>query len=366
MPGEMKTLFLDHSATSIKMAAELLKNGEVVALPTETVYGLAGNAFATGSVAKIFAAKERPSYDPLIVHLSDQLLLPPPGSSILETLVAQKIIHPEVLHWPSRALLENAMKKYWPGPLTFILPRGSRIPDAVTSGQNTVGIRMPAHPVFQGVLKECGLPLAAPSANRFGRISPTAASHVSQELDGRIAAIVDGGACTVGVESTIVRVENPLQVTLLRPGKIGAQDLAAHFGVPVGSQATLGEKNNIAQLAPGMLEEHYAPQKPLFLFPHSFTEKEKMQNFLVQNHISGKIGYLAMSKAPALPAEVLSAEGDIFTMAQNLFAALRRLDANPAITLIVADLPPQIQNGIGFAIADRLVRASRNKPSLHS
>jgi L-threonylcarbamoyladenylate synthase len=375
-----KTLYLDGSPASVTQAANLLRQGEVVGLPSETVYGLAGNAFSAAAVIKIFAAKDRPSFDPLIVHLSQTLLSLPPETR-LEQLVEQKIIHAEVLTWPARKLIESAFQKFWPGPLTFILPKGSKIPDEVTSGQTTVALRMPQHPLFQAILSECAFPLAAPSANRFGRISPTEANHVAQELDGRIAAVIDGGPCSVGVESSIVRIENPLQVTLLRPGKISATDLESHFGVPVRLQPSLGEKNTLAQLAPGMLDEHYAPRKPLLLFPHPFAERASLKVFL-KNSIPGpttaKIGYLGMSEIPIAPGEILSPRGELLEMAKNLFGSLRRLDSDPTIELIIADLPIEATSensgdhpltggvnagsGIAAAIADRLNRASKNKP----
>jgi L-threonylcarbamoyladenylate synthase len=207
---------------SIQKVAALLKQGEVVALPTETVYGLAGNATSPSAVLKIFQAKERPSFDPLIVHVSDSLLK---TLSPLKTLIDQKLVAPTVAHWVCAPDIDRTIKKFWPGPLTLILPKGSAIPNEVTSGEPTVGLRCPAHPLFQAVLSNLDFPLAAPSANRFGRISPTQASHVVEELDQKIAGILDGGTSSVGVESTIIRIEDPLKITLLRPGKIGVREL---------------------------------------------------------------------------------------------------------------------------------------------
>ena len=188
------------TASECALAVDCLRSGDIVGMPTETVYGLAGNAFDANAVAKIFAAKERPSFDPLIVHVAKDL------SSVAKLGLA-KIIHPQSMT-PSMIRITDALiQKFWPGPLTIILPKHSKIPDLVTSGLDRVGVRMPAHELAQQLLKATGLPLAAPSANRFGRISPTTAQHVAEELGTKIKYIVDGGSCTVGIESTVVTVD---------------------------------------------------------------------------------------------------------------------------------------------------------------
>ncbi len=339
-------------------AAELLANHEVVALPSETVYGLAGNAFSADAVAKIFKAKDRPTFDPLIVHVAD---------SKLEVLVAKKIISEQVLSWPSASLINQALKKFWPGPLTLVLPRGSAIPDAVTSGQNTVGVRMPAHALFLELLGKLSFPLAAPSANRFGRISPTQAAHVVAELDGRIAAVLDGGPCSVGVESTIIQINDPLEIKLLRPGKIGIEELENHFRVKISVHAGLGETQQKI-LAPGLLESHYSPRKPLILIPHSFKERNAVLNFLKSYPLDEKYGVMGMSETPSnLPfqkievREVLSEKNSLAEMANRLFATLRDLDENPEVETILVDLPVG-DSPLVSALRDRLRRASRNKP----
>ena len=360
----MNTELLSHDTSSIQSAARFLTKDEVVALPTETVYGLAGNAFSKTAVEKIFTAKERPSFDPLIVHVGLKMLQS--GASYLESLIAAEIISSEVLSWPSKDQIESALKTFWPGPLSLVLPRGKKIPDAVTSGQPTVAVRCPSHPVFQAILNELTFPLAAPSANRFGRISPTDARHAWNELNGRIAAIVDGGPCTVGVESSIIRVENPLKVTLLRPGQVSGEELNRHFGIPVGVAQTIGQKNQ-AQLAPGMLDQHYAPRKPLILIPHSFEQIDETLKLLKEKNITGKIAFLGCKNVPnTLQGKhlVLSSSNSLEEMAKHLFAFLRTLDEDSSVDYIVADIPDGKEEGLKAAIVDRLNRASQNKPFL--
>ncbi len=377
----MNTILLSSNPDQLKKAAELLNQDEVVALPTETVYGLAGNAFSVTAVNKIFAAKERPTFDPLIVHVSSALLHH--FKSPVHALIEQEILSSEILTWSCLEKINQAMRKFWPGPLTFVLPRGPKIPDLVTSSQNTVGVRMPAHLVFQSILHETTFPLAAPSANLFGRISPTTAAHVNEELNGKISAIVDGGACRVGVESTIIKVTEiekapatknvGFQVQLLRPGKVSSTELSSLFGVPVTLQKSLGEQNQ-AQLAPGMLDQHYAPRKPFLLVPHSFNDEAATLDFLKTHAVelgnASKTAIISMRKLPAylgnqaqLKTLVLSPNNQPEEMAQNLFAALRKFDEDSSVERIIADLPEEHSQGITAAIADRLRRASSNKPS---
>ena len=364
----MKTELLKYDTASVKKAAHYLKADEVVALPTETVYGLAGNAFSRDAVHKIFLAKERPSFDPLIVHVGIKCLKA--STNFLQSLVDSKIISETVLTWESKNLIETVLRQFWPGPLSCVLPRGKLIPDAVTAGQESVAIRCPAHPVFQEVLNELPFPLAAPSANRFGRISPTEASHVRNELDGKIAAILDGGACAIGVESTIIQIENPLKITLLRPGQISVLELSKQFGVDVLRSETLGQKNH-ALLAPGMLEQHYAPRKPLLLIPHPFFDIEETIRFLRSQNFHGKIAFLGCAGVPdefkpawTVKTMVLSHQNSLDEMAHHLFSSLRMLDEDPDVDFILADVPEQTDEGLRAAIVDRLNRASQNKPFL--
>ena len=236
----MKTEILGSERADIERAAELLRSGGTVALPTETVYGLAADATLSSTILRIFAAKERPSFDPLIVHLRASHLSAPPG--LIDSLVSAGILHPACASPPFAGAIQALAGRFWPGPLTLILPKGPSIPDEATSGQSTVGIRMPAHPVFQAVLEELSFPLAAPSANRFGRISPTTSDHVRSELEGRIDAILDGGACAVGVESTILSLIQPGHPAILRPGKISASEIEAVLQVKPESKAGLLEQ----------------------------------------------------------------------------------------------------------------------------
>jgi L-threonylcarbamoyladenylate synthase len=363
----LKTEVLPFDKPSIIRIAKFLTLDEVVALPTETVYGLAGNAFRDQAVQKIFLAKERPAFDPLIVHISERYLTHPKG--LIPALVQDGILAPEILASPELKRIHAAMKKYWPGPLTFILPRGEKIPDSVTASQPTVGIRCPSHPAFQAVLNNVSFPLAAPSANRFGKISPTETKHVMSELSGRIPAILEGGICEVGVESTILKIDFPFQVILLRPGKISLEELSETFQMPITQGQTMGEAHPQA-ISPGSLDEHYAPNKSLFLFPGTFSDQKKLELFFQTNPMPKNLGWLSMQKLPnpfsfSTPQlRVLSQTNDIAEMAHSLFKSLRELDSEPEIQAILCDLPNEYSTGLGAAIADRLRRASRNKPQI--
>src|SRR3954469_25941231 len=228
-------------AKAVAKAAELLRRGDIVGLPTETVYGLAADALNGAAVTKIFEAKERPRFDPLIVHLPDR--------DWLERIAA---IDPVSLD-----LTERLVAQFWPGPFTIILPRRDIVPEIVTAGLDSVAVRISAHPVFSEIVRGVGSPLAAPSANRFGRISPTTAEHVLDELDGRIPLVVDGGPTAHGLESTIVALRNE-RIEILRRGPITAEQLAP-FGDVIVAEATAHPE------APGQLPSHYAPRTPLLL-----------------------------------------------------------------------------------------------------
>ncbi|MBS1960026.1 MAG: L-threonylcarbamoyladenylate synthase [Bdellovibrionales bacterium] len=361
-----------HLATSdaIQEAAQLLKAGEVVGLPTETVYGLAANAHNANAVKEIFNVKQRPAFDPLIVHVSDQHLQSPAGP--LASLSLEGTIAPQVATWKNRAKIELLIARYWPGPLTLVLPKGLSIPDVVTSGQPTVGIRCPAHLAFQQVLAATKFPLAAPSANLFGRISPTRAQHVYRELGGQIQLIIDGGPCTVGVESTIIQIiDEPFTVKILRPGKIAADEIERLIGTPVTPTPGIAQTQIQKQgaVAPGMLDEHYAPTKPLILTLRPFSQMVPSM-VAVPNELKGKkVGIL--STGPLLdsfwntfnPVKVieLSHQAVPQEIAQRLFLSLRELDEDQTVDWILADVP-EPTSGLGLAIRDRLNRASRNKP----
>ena len=309
----MRTRILQ-SGDGVAEAVSLLAEGLPVALPTETVYGLAADALSPGACACIFEAKERPLSDPLIVHI--------PSLDWFSRIAA-----------PSPLALALA-ERFWPGPLTLVLPRQALVPDIVTAGQDTVAIRMSAHPVFAEVVQAFGRPVAAPSANRFGRISPTCAAHVASELDGRIAMILDGGSCTHGIESTIVHVL-PDRLQILRPGPITEDDLRAFAPVFHGP-------SGIA--APGGLKSHYAPRTKLVI--ERSPKPRGARNGLLSWSHTGE-GFFQ--------AEFLSRNGDLREAAANLYGAMRRLD-EAGLDLIIAEALPE--SGIGAAIMERLRKAA--------
>lgn len=314
------TLTLPPTEDGLSQAAALLRQGALVAFPTETVYGLGGDARSDAAVAAIFAAKGRPAINPLIVHVAD-----PAAAHAIARFDAQ-----------AEALAEA----FWPGPMTLVLPlrAGSGIAAAVTSGLPTVAVRVPAHAVAQGLLAAFGGPLAAPSANRSGRISPTTAAHVLDGLAGRIAAVVDGGACAVGVESTIVGFDGGPR--LLRPGGLPAEALEAVLGRPLTAGGDAARPN-----APGQLASHYAPEARLRLSAEGPRAGEVWIGF-------GPDGRVGLNLSP---------EGDLTAAAAALFDALRQADrrAGPGGAIAVAPIP---EKGLGRAINDRLRRAAAPRP----
>lgn len=309
--------------TSVSEAARLLKEGEVVAIPTETVYGLAGNAFEPKALAKIFAAKERPTFDPLIVHIADIAQLSDIAKDIPD----------------SAYKLANA---YWPGPMTMILPKKDCIPDLCTSALPSVAVRFPSHPIAQAIIKESGLPLAAPSANLFKHVSPTTAEHVAAQLAERIAGIVDGGACSVGVESSIISLVG--EPTVLRPGAITPEMFAKVLGNVKIKEST--SKPGQPMQAPGQCDTHYKPQVPLYfgILPEGYTLPKHTVRIAFGNQ-DGPI-----------PATVnLSETGDMTEATAKLYAYMHDLDL-PEYDLILVDPIPN--TGVGMALNDRLKRAS--------
>lgn len=308
---------------SISDAVALLRAGKLVAFPTETVYGLGGDALRAEVVAKIFETKQRPTFDPIIVHVS--------------TIEAAQAL---VTGWNKTAGV--LAEKFWPGPLTFVLPKREIVPDIVTAGLSKVAIRMPAHPLAQALLKEFGRPIAAPSANRFGHISPTTATHVYESF-GATVAIIDGGSTTVGVESTVLDLSEAIP-RILRHGGITREQLAAVLG-----QVDVATSSTTLPSAPGQLPQHYAPKIPLYLFPIG----------TVPSPIPGKrCGCLiptGIATAGFNVTEILSEHNDLREMAVSLFAAMRRLESQP-IDCILAVKTSDV--GLGAAINDRLTRAA--------
>ncbi|GAB3938459.1 L-threonylcarbamoyladenylate synthase [Larkinella terrae] len=311
--------------TDVQKAKEYLEQGEVVGMPTETVYGLAGNALNPDAVLKIFKVKNRPSFDPLIVH-TDSI-------DKAETFV-------KTIPEPARRLAE----RFWPGPLTVLFPKESIIPDLVSSGLDTVAIRIPQHPLALKLLASLDFPLAAPSANPFGYISPTTARHVAEQLGDQIPYVLDGGSSQVGIESTIIGFTEGGPI-VYRLGGMSLEKLEAIVGkVSVRSHSTSNPK------APGMLSSHYAPRKPLLL---------KTPAEVLASHKPERVGVLAFEEItrliPVEQQQILSISGDISEAAKNLFAAMRALDALN-VDVIVAELLPEM--GLGRAINDRLRRAA--------
>jgi L-threonylcarbamoyladenylate synthase len=314
------------TGTEVEKAAEWLKKGYAIGIPTETVYGLAANATDESAVLKVFQIKNRPSFDPLIVHVG-----------AIATVL-------QIAEVPDTA--RKLMEQFWPGPLTLLLTKKPVVPDLVTSGLPTVGVRMPDHPLTLELLRKLPFPLAAPSANPFGYISPTTAEHVRNQLGDKIPYILDGGPCKVGVESTIVSVEKDT-LLLHRQGGISMETLqAAGYHVVQIS----GEQS--APSAPGMLDSHYAPLKPLF-FGKAST--------LFSRNYNETVAVLCLNKAlaPEIPdgyrVYELSKAGDNTEAASQLFAVMRMLDESDCQTILAVEFPDE---GLGRAINDRLKRAS--------
>jgi len=321
---------------AVRRAAELLLAGEVVALPTETVYGLAANALDEKAVAKIFQIKDRPANNPIIVHIA--------SIEMAKRCVA---------HWPVGA--GQLAKAFWPGPLTLVLPRAKEIPGIVAAGGTTVGVRWPGHPLIQAVIRECGFPLAAPSANLSSRISPTNARHVRQQLGGKICLIVDGGQAQVGIESTVLDLTvSPPRV--LRPGMIHAESLAAVMGVVRSQKPEVRSKSSKALPSPGLLKKHYAPKTKLLVLSWrddahlnsqlSTLNPQPSTCFVIAHtHIPSGENFARVSFIPH--------DGEAFALA--IYAELHRCDEAGA-KLIVVEAPPESLEWSG--IADRLRRAS--------
>lgn len=315
-------------------AARILREGGLVGIPTETVYGLAANALDGAACARIFAAKGRPADNPLIVHISD--------IKQLYTLVRTVPKEAEVL-----------ASLYWPGPLTMILPKADCIPDEVCAGLDTVAVRFPSHPAAQAVIRESGLPLAAPSANTSGRPSPTTAQHVLHDLGGRIDAVLDGGPCDVGLESTVVTLAtNPPR--LLRPGGVTLEQLRAALGEVVLDPAVLnplaaGEK----AASPGMKYKHYAPKANVVILDGPRGAYLDYVNAHREN--AGALCYAGDEKELRVPCVCCGGEEDSSAQAHELFDALRRLD-DLCVSTVYARCPDK--NGVGLAVYNRLIRAA--------
>jgi L-threonylcarbamoyladenylate synthase len=325
-------------AEGLIRAAELLRSGGTVAFPTETVYGLGANALDATAVAKIFAAKQRPGWDPLIVHVCDREMM---------RLVADI---PSALNKDVEALITA----FWPGPLTLLLPRTAAVPDAVTAGRPLVGVRMPGHPVALELIRRAGVPIAAPSANRFGHTSPTSAAHVLEDLDGRIDAVLDGGPTTVGVESTVIGPsEDGSGWTLYRPGGVTVEMLEKVCGPIDIFRTGLADGVTPESLpSPGVGIRHYAPRAKLVLV---MEQRELLVSIIGKTGVMLPDGWNADGATAVFPWGPWN-NGAI--LAQRLFAGLRELDET-GVDFILCPVPQM--GGLGAAMRDRLEKAARAK-----
>jgi L-threonylcarbamoyladenylate synthase len=327
----MHTEILSADADSITRAAVVLRNGGLVAFPTETVYGLGANALDPDAVARIFAAKGRPASNPVIVHVA--------AATEVQQVVAE---------WPPIA--EELAKQFWPGPLTMVLPKRKEVPDIVTAGGATVAVRVPGHPVAMALLQAAGVPIAAPSANRSSRLSPTCSQHVANDLGGRIDLILDGGPTSGGIESTVIDLTGPVP-RLLRPGLLQAADVEAVVGTLLHTEAPTPDP---VLLSPGMLPRHYSPRTPL-----SCVEDRRARKLVNGLVLGGReVGFLCFADSPPrLPPGVAyrTLANEPLAAAAKLYEALHLLDG-AGLDLIVVALPPD--TGPWLAIRDRLLRAS--------
>ncbi|MEE2988563.1 MAG: L-threonylcarbamoyladenylate synthase [Verrucomicrobiota bacterium] len=316
---------LQASAENIDLCADLLRDEAVVGVPTETVYGLAGNALKEVSLRKIFEVKGRPMLDPLIVHFSS---------------IEQAEIHAE-FNEHARALAAQ----FWPGALTLVLPKKDTISDLVTAALPSVAVRVPEHLIFRSLLEQLDFPLAVPSANPFGYVSPTLAEHVASTLGDRILAVIDGGACKHGVESTIVDLRDPDSPKILRPGPLSADQLGMR-GAEVEQSS-----NELAQVAPGMLTQHYSPNTPITLFGHHEqpSNVQKLEAVLYNTKPAGGL---------TKNTYWLSESGDLTEIAHNLFMLIQKLDARDYTQLRVERAE---HVDIGIAVNDRLSRAAAKR-----
>jgi len=321
----MKARIFPPTSAHLRRLAQVLRRGGLVAIPTETVYGLAAPALDAKACRAIFRAKGRPANDPLIVHVLD-------------------LAHAEQLA-EFNAVARRVVRRFWPGPLTIVLPRKACVPDIVTSGGDTVALRAPAHPLAREMLELAGVPLAAPSANPFSYISPTSAAHVQQGLGNRIGHILDGGECPIGVESTVLDLTNPNRPRILRPGAISASQLTKVLKTKV-TTVRRAAKAGARQIAPGLLAKHYSPRTPLSLSarPRQPTP-DKAVIFLRQPAGPQVAGAYWLSRRGALPE-----------IARNLYRVLREADAGGHRQIVIERLPPTA-DGLATAINDRLRRA---------
>ncbi len=316
---------LQPTLPNLDKLATVLADGEIAAVPTETVYGLAGNALNPKAIAKIYEAKGRPTRNPLIVHIEDLGQL-------------DHITEPSE---PANRLADA----FWPGPLTLILPKKPTVPDSVTASLSSVGVRMPSHPIFRQLAERCPFPLAAPSANPFGYVSPTKAKHVKEQMGDKIGWILDGGPCGCGIESTILSLADPQQPTLLRHGSISSQQLEDVLGLKIRTPDTLAADKGQNLPSPGLMKRHYSPNTPVTLFEGQAPDSSN----------SSAIVFLKSTSCSKPNHFALSENGEIEEVARNLYNLLQELD-HKSFEGIYMELPKGI--GTGTAIRDRMQRAA--------
>lgn len=322
---------------ALLQAAEILRAGGLVAFPTETVYGLGANALDAAAVEKIFAAKQRPHWDPVIVHVAD--------------VAAARAL---TTSWPESA--SRLAQAFWPGPLTMLLPRASTIPDLCTAGRANVGLRLPAHPVARALIAAAGVPVAAPSANLFGHTSPTTAEHVLADLDGRIDAVLDAGGCSVGVESTVLdpTLDPPL---IYRPGGVTAEQLKFVLGnVEVALRTVADEVPREALESPGFGIRHYAPRARVVLVSSESDLMQVLKRETRHNLVGVLLPFEWRSPLVAVTVMRWGSWSEPQALARDLYAQLRALDEQ-GVEVIICPMPPA--EGIGLAIRDRLRKAAQ-------
>lgn len=359
---------VEASSENIHLAAILLREAHVIGIPTETVYGLGGLISSDLAVSKIFAVKERPRFDPLIVHIPASI------EKSLENLSRRRWIAAHAIDPADRTAIEKLMQAFWPGPLTLVLPKHPNVSDLVTSGLGSVALRMPAHPVFQALLQAVDEGIAAPSANRFGRISPVTASDVASELGDRVSLILDGGRSSIGVESTVLGYVEKKGFLLLRPGGLPREEIEATLGEKLDTITPTSRPEQVA--APGMLDSHYAPEKLSLRLARPIRSLSAGELKLVADHLrqhQPHLGMLSLLSPHGENAEAavrfeaatgiriarieLSRNENDLEAAQNLFSALRAFDLSPSTLLLIE--PVERLSGLFLAIEDRLKRASR-------
>lgn len=361
----MKTEILQPTEENIAKCAAALQAGELIGMPTETVYGLAGLAFQNESLLKIFSSKSRPHFDPLILHVAL-------GKATTADLMCEGLFNPDEMSDEAIRKIDLLIRNFWPGALTLILPKKKIVPDLATSGLPSVAVRMPAHPVAIDLIRMADSPLCAPSANQFGRISPTTAEATLKEMDGKIPYILDGGPCLKGIESTIIEVTEDGDVKCLRLGSLEIEKIEALLGEKIKKISIDAHEKNLK--APGQLQNHYAPKKPLYLLDRPLKELNSLPSFFqnIKNPkkmglitIQGNVEELRILANEMFECEVypisLSEKGDWNECAKNLFSSLRSLDESDCEFILSEPITEKmrLENGLAYAIEDRLKKASK-------